>query len=350
MSDEEKRKRQFDAFRRFIMPTLGVAEAIATQGKSPGTTALAVEQNYQNAEDRQQQFRRQAEEDALRRKAFGIQEKSASREEEQYGIEKGRREAWEAGVDRLPGLSEIERLALRGSTPQEGIRYLVEKGKPDMAQALLEMRLQGQQDLLKQKQEWEEAHPKPSQTPKQPPGSKPVKLSETQGKLLTGLKMADKAGRILDQYGNELTLGLAKGGVMKLLKGKVPETPINTEFRSTISSARGLMFSYLIGAGQTESEAKRLSDSYFDINQDPGVIRGKIETAKQFFLTGLPQGFDPSATPDLPIQSKIPKPGTGSTGGEPSSGQTPPAETGFTPEKKKRLEELRAKKVAGTLR
>ncbi len=40
-----------DSYRKWILPALGVAETIATRGRSPGTLALSQEQIFQNAEE-----------------------------------------------------------------------------------------------------------------------------------------------------------------------------------------------------------------------------------------------------------------------------------------------------------
>lgn len=48
----DKEQKWFEAFRRYIVPALGVGEAIASRGQSPGTAAMNVEKNFQSQEDR----------------------------------------------------------------------------------------------------------------------------------------------------------------------------------------------------------------------------------------------------------------------------------------------------------
>lgn len=100
----EKDQRAFDIFRKFIIPVLGVGEAIATKGKSPGTTAFNAEQIFQSQEDRRRKML-QEEEDrasaavdrALKERQAGIQEKIYN---EQLSKSEQEREAEFAALER----------------------------------------------------------------------------------------------------------------------------------------------------------------------------------------------------------------------------------------------------------
>lgn len=81
----DKEKAWFNAFRRYLVPILGVGEAIASQGQSPGTAAMNVERNFQLQEDRRRQMLKEEED----RKAAALERayKQAQREREKAAQE-----------------------------------------------------------------------------------------------------------------------------------------------------------------------------------------------------------------------------------------------------------------------
>lgn len=339
----EKERRTFEAFRRYLIPLAGVVETIATKGRSPGTTAMAAEQNFQNQEDRRRQMLKEEEDRqaaALERALKGKQQELYTEQLEGAKEERARgakeRSALESAIASEQNLSPSEKAAINSAGGKAYLDYVLGGKRAESGIEGLMARLLNQKDIADMNIKSREKIAGNKQQPLSDT-EKPIKLTESEKKMVSGYKLAAKAAEIMDKYGKELTVGPVRGGVMKFLGGKTPETPINTEFRSAISSARGLMFSYLIGAGQTESEAKRLADSYFDINQDPGVLRGKITGALDFFKTNIPSKYNLESETPLQITSK--------TQTSVSSDSTV-----FDENKKKRLEELRAKKSAGTLR
>jgi hypothetical protein len=119
---ELKDRRTFEAFRRYVLPALGVIESIATQGKSPGSTAMGAEQVFQQQEDRRRQFL--AEENARQNEAIERALKKSQTElyGEQLAGARGERERgerlageWETAVEAEPGLSAVQRAMKKGA-------------------------------------------------------------------------------------------------------------------------------------------------------------------------------------------------------------------------------------------
>lgn len=135
----EKEQKWFDAFRRYIIPALGVGEAIATRGTSPGTTAMNMEKNFQTQEDRRRQMMQEEEdrvaaalERTLKEKQAGIQEKVYN---EQLSKAEQDREAERAALERAgkfrENLSEIQGKSYAEQPGFVGPPTIEEQGKQE---------------------------------------------------------------------------------------------------------------------------------------------------------------------------------------------------------------------------
>lgn len=121
-------RERFEAFRRYGIPLLAVAESIATKGQSPGSTALGAEHIFQQQEDRQRQFLKEEEEKRKAATAEAIERalnerRMAALEEQTAGARSERERAeqkaldWENAVSAEEGLTELDRAMKRGAGP-----------------------------------------------------------------------------------------------------------------------------------------------------------------------------------------------------------------------------------------
>jgi len=325
---DEKSKRMFEAFRRYGLPILGVAETIATRGASPGTTAMGAEQVFQQQEDRakkssmEEEDRKLAAMDrALKKKVAGSQLRSGEREEEQYTREKGFSDEWRAGVDQLPDLTPTEKLMLKNAGPEKGVQFLIEKGKPDLARELLAARLSSTEKVAGQRIEsaeeiagsriaaGKEKIEKKTETDE-------AGKAELKNNLITQIE-------IVKNHPGKYS-GVAAGQVTSFLPTE------SRDFKKQVNKLKSLVtlenLKYLKGA-MSDRDVKFISDasSALDLAGKPEAFDRELSRLQTFISGG--GGETPAPSPS----------------GEPAAG-------GLDAAKKKRLEELRAKKAAGTLR
>jgi len=325
---DEKSRRIFEAFRRYGLPVLGVAETIATRGASPGTTAMGAEQVFQQQEERQRQQKTQDEERtqaamdrALREKVAGSQLRAGEREEEKYGREKGFSDEWRAGVDQLPDLTPTEKLMLKNAGPEKGVQFLIEKGKPDLARELLASRLASTEKVAGQRIE----------SSAEIAGSRIAAGKEKVEKKTE----ADESGKA-ELKNNLITQidivrnhpGKFSGANIGQVTSFLPTE--SRDFKKQVQKLKSLVtlenLKYLKGA-MSDKDVKFISEasSALDLAGKPEALERELSRL-QTFISGA---------------------AASETAG---NGQTQPETAAFDESKKKRLEELRAKKAAGTLR
>jgi len=376
---DNEQKRRFDAFRRFVIPLAGVAEAIATQGKSPGTTAMNVENIYQGQEDRSRQFQRQAEQDALQRKLAGATLKGAEREEEKYGREKGSQDEWRSVIEGLPGLSEIEKITLKGVGAEKGIPYIMETKAGNRS---------GFTGWRERSKDWDEISAIPEGPEKQAAiesylykwapsvgyssspaainqsvkkavavgeGTLPIKVETAKatakarvtGEAAGTKRVPDKTRESLtEDYNNIQNLkrvsekfdpkfvGPVKGRAGDMSEWLGTMGVDEKVFRAEVQNYVDRLIKSTTGAQMSEPEAKRIMRETVNFNTNPkayfATLDSNIETI-EMRMKGVVKGlkatnFDIGGLEDL------------------ESGRS-----GLTEEKRLRLEKLRAKKAAGTL-
>lgn len=102
-----------------------------------------------------------------------------------------------------------------------------------------------------------------------------VKLSEADKKLAQARDIAQEAYTILNE--NDFETGIPSGIKSKINELTGKQDPVVTDFKSKITMAKSNFRTAMIGAGQTESEAKNLADAMFDLSQPRSVLVARME-------------------------------------------------------------------------
>ena len=108
------------------------------------------------------------------------------------------------------------------------------------------------------------------------PEAKDVKLTESDKKLSQANDIAQMALAALDSGNIDTGKGAAVKSFFEELTGT--QSPEVTNFKSLMSIAKSNFRVAMIGAGQTESEAKNLADTMFDLSQPKQILRQRIQT------------------------------------------------------------------------
>lgn len=108
------------------------------------------------------------------------------------------------------------------------------------------------------------------------PETKDAKLTEADKKVAQATDIAEMALTALDSGNIDTGKGAAIKSFFEELTGT--QSPEVTDFKSLMAIAKSNFRVAMIGAGQTESEAKNLADAMFDLSQPKQVLRQRIKT------------------------------------------------------------------------
>jgi hypothetical protein len=306
----EKNDRMFEAYRRYLIPLMAVGEAIASQGRSPGTTALTAEKMFQDQEARARQYKIDEEERAqkaidreLQRRAQKAQISSAEQlmeqrtTQEERAAEKAEREAGKErrATEFRTGLSDI----------RSGKKYQIPpemEGPPVPPQLLQEM---NKENINKEAENFinkfiqmenPEKYLDNIRKANQPDFFTKFLMTQ-QGKLQAPEKISSKQTEGLDSLTNSINIldqlqekfqtkwAIPFGG--EIINKVIAK--LGDEERSDFETVKNNFFNELLkarsGGAVTPQEYDRLVSEIGNLNQSPKSFLAKVRSAQNLLIS-----------------------------------------------------------------
>ncbi len=269
-----------------LAPTaFGVIETLATKGRSPGTGAAKFAQAFQQGrqisaaqEDRNRQAAREAKADAMRERAYGIQERRAEAQEGALDLNKLKFE-WEKAN---PGLSFEDKMAQALTIASEKARIGAET-KEGLAKRKEE----------RQKKEKIEAEDRAVKREEKRKQNKPVPPADARN--ITDMDSALFKLQEIEEAYNPDYVGLAAGrigGFSETTGIGIDET--QALFRSAVAELGNELLKLRSGGAVTPSEYGRLQKEIPQVNLPPKVFMTRLnrmvktlQTKRQILLDNL---------------------------------------------------------------
>jgi hypothetical protein len=137
----------YEFYRHLMLPIIGLAEVIGTQGKSPGTTAMRSMEQFDTAEERRRRDAEAAQQQAREQELFGMKKeeygrKTLAEQEQEARMSAYRNRLGQSQTDTDKKAAALDFLAQEN--PTEYAKLMLRQENPDLYDMLKLQLLQGQ--------------------------------------------------------------------------------------------------------------------------------------------------------------------------------------------------------------